>query len=61
VTALGVRKDSGTLSRLRLPPLRDLQAVLVWAASLVVRTVVWRGDFFTLKHGRLDGGRTLSS
>jgi ceramide glucosyltransferase len=53
VTALAVCKDSGALRRLWLLPLRDLQAVLVWAASFAGRTVVWRGDRFILKHGRL--------
>ena len=53
VTALGVAKDSETLSRLWLLPLRDLQALVVWVASYAGRTVVWRGDRFLLKHGRL--------
>jgi len=53
VTASAVCKDSGTLRRLWLLPLRDLQAVLVWAASFAGRTVIWRGDRFILKHGRL--------
>jgi ceramide glucosyltransferase len=53
VTALAVCTDSGTLRRLWLLPLRDLQAALVWAASFAGRTVVWRGDRFLLKHGRL--------
>jgi ceramide glucosyltransferase len=53
VTALAVCQDSGTLSRLWLLPLRDVQAVLVWAVSFAGRTVVWRGDRFLLKHGRL--------
>jgi len=53
VTALDVAKDSATLSRLWLLPLRDLQAVVVWIASYAGRTVVWRGDRFVLKHGRL--------
>jgi ceramide glucosyltransferase len=53
VTALGVAKDSGKVSRLWLLPLRDLQALAVWVASYAGRTVVWRGDRFLLKHGRL--------
>jgi len=53
VTAVVVCKDPQTLRRLWLLPLRDLQAVLVWAASFAGRTVVWRGDRFILKHGRL--------
>jgi len=53
VTALGVCHDSATPRRLWLLPLRDLQALLVWAAAFAGRTVVWRGDRFLLKHGRL--------
>ncbi|MFZ3212537.1 MAG: glycosyl transferase, partial [Terriglobales bacterium] len=53
VTGLGVCHDPGTLRRLWLLPLRDVQAFLVWAASYAGRTVVWRDDRFILKHGRL--------
>jgi len=53
VTGLGVCRDHETLSRLWLLPLRDLQAVLVWAASFAGHTVVWRGERFLLKQGRL--------
>jgi ceramide glucosyltransferase len=53
VAALGVCHDRGTLRRLWLLPIRDVQAVLVWAASFAGRTVVWRGERFTLQHGRL--------
>jgi ceramide glucosyltransferase len=42
------------LSRLLLwLPLRDLVAVLVWLASLAGHRVVWRGDSFILKRGKL--------
>jgi ceramide glucosyltransferase len=34
-------------------PLRDIVAAFVWAASFMGRTVSWRGDFFTLKDGKL--------
>ncbi len=53
VTGLGVCQDRGTLRRLWLLPIRDVQAVLVWASSFAGRTVVWRGERFTLQHGRL--------
>ena len=53
VTALRVCHDRATLRRLWLLPIRDVEAVLVWLASFVGRTVVWRGDRFTLLHGRL--------
>jgi ceramide glucosyltransferase len=47
---------SGDRQVLRLMPwlpLRDLVAVLVWLASLTGRHVVWRGDSFTLRGGKL--------
>ncbi|MFI5088433.1 MAG: bacteriohopanetetrol glucosamine biosynthesis glycosyltransferase HpnI [Terriglobales bacterium] len=53
VAGLGVCHDRGTLRRFWLLPLRDVQALLVWAASYAGRTVVWRGERFILKHGRL--------
>jgi len=53
VTGLGVCRDRDILCRLWLLPFRDVQAVLVWIASYAGRTVVWRGDRFILKHGRL--------
>ena len=53
VTAVAVSKDSATLRRLWLLPLRDLQAVVIWVAAYAGRTVVWGGRRFILKHGRL--------
>ncbi|MGC2323440.1 MAG: bacteriohopanetetrol glucosamine biosynthesis glycosyltransferase HpnI [Terriglobales bacterium] len=53
VTTLGVCHDRATLRRLWLLPIRDLQAVLVWAASFAGRSIVWRGERFILEHGRL--------
>jgi len=47
---------SGDRQVLRLMPwlpLRDLVAVVVWLASLTGRRVVWRGNSFTLKGGKL--------
>ncbi|MGH9504689.1 MAG: bacteriohopanetetrol glucosamine biosynthesis glycosyltransferase HpnI [Terriglobales bacterium] len=34
-------------------PVRDCAALLVWFASLVGHTVIWRGDSFRLKNGKL--------
>lgn len=34
-------------------PLRDFVALFVWLASFMGRKVSWRGDFFTLKDGKL--------
>lgn len=53
VTALAVTGDRANLRHLWLLPLRDLQALAVWAGSYAGRTVVWRGDRYILKHGRL--------
>ena len=53
VTGLGVCGDRAALRRIWLLPIRDLQALLVWIVSYAGRTVVWRGDRFILKHGRL--------
>jgi ceramide glucosyltransferase len=39
--------------RLAWLPLRDIVALFVWLASFMGRTVNWRGDFFTLKDGKL--------
>ncbi len=45
--------DRDVLSRLWLIPLRDLIAVGVWIVSFAGHTVMWRGDRFRLKNGRL--------
>jgi ceramide glucosyltransferase len=48
-----VLRDCRVLPLLPLLPLRDGIALLVWAASLTGHRVVWRGDSFTLKDGKL--------
>jgi ceramide glucosyltransferase len=48
-----VLQDEGVLNYLWLLPLRDLVAVAIWVASFAGHTVVWRGDRFVLKAGRL--------
>ena len=48
-----VLRDRQVLKWLVLLPLRDLFALLVWFASLVGHKVVWRGQSFKLKEGRL--------
>jgi ceramide glucosyltransferase len=37
-----------------LLPLRDFVSLFVWIASFAGHTVVWRGERFNLKHGRLS-------
>jgi ceramide glucosyltransferase len=49
----GALQDSYLLKHLWLLPVRDLTAVAVWIAGLVGRTVIWRGDRFELRKGRL--------
>jgi len=48
-----VVRDHQLLALLPLLPLRDVAALLVWIASLAGHTVVWRGDSFRLKNGKL--------
>ena len=48
-----VLRDRHVLSLLLLLPLRDLVALLVWFVSLAGHKVVWRGDSFMLRDGRL--------
>lgn len=48
-----VLHDRQIFSRLWQLPLRDLVAVGVWLASFFGHTVVWRGENFKLKNGRL--------
>lgn len=46
-------QDSRLIGQLWLLPLRDLIAVAVWFASFAGHTVIWRGEKFELKSGRL--------
>lgn len=48
-----VLQDRDLLQNLWLIPLRDLIAVGLWIASLGGHTVVWRGERFQLKEGKL--------
>jgi ceramide glucosyltransferase len=48
-----VLQDRQVLRLLFLVPLRDLVALWVWAGSFAGRTVVWRGDSFILRNGKL--------
>ena len=46
-------RDQHVLKNLWLLPARDLIAVFVWVASFAGHTVIWRGDRFALKNGKL--------
>jgi ceramide glucosyltransferase len=48
-----VLADHQVLPNLWLLPLRDLIAMAVWAAGFAGNTIVWRGQRFELKEGRL--------
>jgi ceramide glucosyltransferase len=48
-----VLHDPHILSQLWLIPLRDFIAPVVWLASFAGGNIVWRGDHFQLKGGRL--------
>jgi ceramide glucosyltransferase len=46
-------RDTRLMRQLWLLPLRDLIAVAIWIASFAGHSVVWRGEKFDLKNGRL--------
>jgi len=48
-----VLADHHVLPNLWLLPLRDLIAMGVWVAGFAGNTIVWRGERFTLKNGKL--------
>jgi hypothetical protein len=49
-----VLADHQVLPNLWLLPLRDLVAMGVWAAGFAGNTIVWRGEQFLLKGGKLE-------
>ena len=53
VVGRGVLRDRQVRRWIWLIPLRDLAAVVVWLSSFAGHTVVWRGDYFYLKEGKL--------
>jgi ceramide glucosyltransferase len=48
--------DSKVAPWLWLLPIRDCFALLMWLASFAGRTILWRGESFTLKNGKLTRG-----
>lgn len=53
VVGWSVLRDRQVLRLLALLPLRDLAALSVWFGSLFGHKVIWRGDIFELKDGKL--------
>ena len=53
VVGVGVLRDGQVLRDLWLLPLRDFTGLVFWAWSFAGDTVVWRGDVFRLRNGRL--------
>jgi ceramide glucosyltransferase len=49
-----ILRDRALAKNLWLLPLRDLIAVGIWIVSFFGHTVVWRGDRFRLRNGRLS-------
>ena len=49
-----VLSDRQVLPSLWLLPLRDLVAMGVWVAGFAGNTIVWRGERFLLKNGKLE-------
>jgi len=46
-------RDSEVVPWLWLLPIRDCFALLIWLASFSGRTILWRGESFVLKNGKL--------
>jgi ceramide glucosyltransferase len=51
---VGVLRDDQVLRDLWLLPLRDVFGLLFWVWSFAGDTVVWRGEVFRLKDGRIS-------
>ncbi|WP_353064583.1 bacteriohopanetetrol glucosamine biosynthesis glycosyltransferase HpnI [Tunturibacter psychrotolerans] len=58
---VGVLGDEQVLRDLSLLPLRDFFGLGFWAWSFAGDTVVWRGELFALRDGRISPVRPLSS
>jgi ceramide glucosyltransferase len=51
---VGVLRDGQVLRDLWLLPLRDFFGLGFWAWSFAGDTVVWRGELFRLRDGRIS-------
>jgi ceramide glucosyltransferase len=54
VVGVGTLRDGQVLRDLWLLPLRDCFGLLFWAWSFAGDTVVWRGEVFRLKDGKIE-------
>jgi ceramide glucosyltransferase len=54
VVGVGILHDGQVLRDIWLLPLRDCFGLIFWAWSFAGDTVVWRGERFRLKNGRLE-------
>jgi ceramide glucosyltransferase len=54
---VGLLRDEQVLRDIWLLPLRDFFGLAVWAWSFASHEVVWRGERFVLRHGRLNTNR----
>ncbi|HWR14045.1 MAG TPA: bacteriohopanetetrol glucosamine biosynthesis glycosyltransferase HpnI [Terriglobales bacterium] len=53
-----VLRDPQLARHLWLLPLRDVLGLVLWFASFAGHTIVWRGDRFTLKDGKLHPAKS---
>jgi ceramide glucosyltransferase len=51
---VGILRDEQVLRDLSLLPLRDFFGLLFWAWSFASDTIVWRGEHFNLRNGRIS-------
>ncbi len=54
VVGVGLLRDDAVLRDLWLLPVRDFVGLVVWGWSFMGETVVWRGERFRLREGRIS-------
>ena len=50
---IGILRDRLVMRQLWLVPIRDLIALWIWLWSYAGNTIMWRGDRFILKDGKI--------
>lgn len=53
MVGFGVLQDRSVLRELWLVPLRDMMALVIWVWSYAGNTIMWRGERFILKDGKM--------